>query len=119
MVKVLIISKVGQNQEICWSVGAKRIIRYTPAVTKVEECTSAETGVGAAIAIGSQGENGNCALLVIAASKVAKRRGIEGVKSGMFQWAVEIVAAIPAISAMSPIRFVRAVIIPAPRVEGV
>jgi hypothetical protein len=36
-----------------------RIRRKTPAVTSVEECTSADTGVGAAIAAGSQLENGN------------------------------------------------------------
>jgi len=30
-----------------------------PAVTKVEECTNADTGVGAAIAAGSQLENGS------------------------------------------------------------
>lgn len=36
----------------------KRIDRYKPAVTKVEECTNAEIGVGAAIANGSHGENG-------------------------------------------------------------
>jgi len=41
-------------------------------VTNVEECTKAETGVGAAIAAGSQAENGICALLVIAASKIKK-----------------------------------------------
>lgn len=45
----------------------ERIRIYTPAVTKVEECTKAEIGVGAAIAAGSQAENGNCALLEIAA----------------------------------------------------
>ena len=36
----------------------KRITRYTPAVTRVEECTNAETGVGAAIAAGSQAQKG-------------------------------------------------------------
>lgn len=36
-------------------------------MTRVEECTSAEIGVGAAIAAGSQAEKGNCALLVQAA----------------------------------------------------
>lgn len=41
-----------------------RINRYTPAVTRVEECTSADTGVGAAIAAGSQAEKGIWALLV-------------------------------------------------------
>lgn len=40
----------------------------TPAVTSVEECTSAETGVGAAIAAGSHLEKGNCALFVKAAN---------------------------------------------------
>lgn len=41
----------------------------TPAVTKVEEWTKAETGVGAAIAAGNQDINGNCALLVILKKK--------------------------------------------------
>ena len=40
----------------------------TPAITRVDECTSADTGVGAAIAAGSQLEYGICALLVIAAT---------------------------------------------------
>lgn len=35
-----------------------RTNRKTPAVTRVEECTRADTGVGAAIAAGSQLENG-------------------------------------------------------------
>lgn len=42
----------------------KRINKYTPAVTRVDECTRADTGVGAAIAAGSQEENGICALFV-------------------------------------------------------
>ena len=33
-------------------------------MTKVEECTRADTGVGAAIAAGNHLENGICALLV-------------------------------------------------------
>jgi hypothetical protein len=41
-----------------------RNIKYTPAVTKVDECTREETGVGAAIAAGSQALNGIWALLV-------------------------------------------------------
>ena len=41
-----------------------RISRYTPAVTKVEEWTNADTGVGAAIAAGNHAENGICALFV-------------------------------------------------------
>ena len=35
-----------------------RNMRYTPAVTRVEEWTKALTGVGAAIAAGSHAENG-------------------------------------------------------------
>jgi hypothetical protein len=34
------------------------IIKNKPDVTRVEECTRAEIGVGAAIAIGSHGEKG-------------------------------------------------------------
>lgn len=48
----------------------KFIIRrsiYTPAVTKVDEWTRAEIGVGADIAAGSQAEKGNWALFDIAA----------------------------------------------------
>ena len=41
-----------------------RINRYTPAVTRVEEWTKAETGVGAAIAAGNHAEKGIWALLV-------------------------------------------------------
>jgi len=43
----------------------KRIIKNKPAVTKVEECTKAEIGVGAAIAAGNQEEKGKIADLVI------------------------------------------------------
>jgi hypothetical protein len=49
-----------------------RIIRNTPAVTNVEEWTRAETGVGAAIAAGSQEENGIWALLVHAAITIMR-----------------------------------------------
>lgn len=44
--------------------------RYTPAVTRVEECTIAEIGVGADIAAGSHDERGTWALLVEAAKKI-------------------------------------------------
>lgn len=49
-----------------------RIIKYTPAVTKVEEWTKDDTGVGAAIANGNHVANGTCALFVIAAIKIKK-----------------------------------------------
>ena len=41
-------------------------------MTRVEECTRAETGVGAAIAAGSQAEKGICALLVMAAIVIVR-----------------------------------------------
>jgi hypothetical protein len=43
----------------------------TPAVTRVDECTRADTGVGAAIAAGNHLENGICALFVIAVSIIS------------------------------------------------
>lgn len=55
----------------------------------------------------------------MAARSVAAIKGSEGGRNGMFQWATVTVVAIPAIKAMSPIRFVRAVIMPPARVEGV
>ena len=41
-------------------------------MTRVEECTRAETGVGAAIAAGGQAEKGMCALLVMAAIVIVR-----------------------------------------------
>jgi hypothetical protein len=38
--------------------GLKRNNKYTPAVTNVEECTRADTGVGAAMAAGNHLLNG-------------------------------------------------------------
>ncbi|MNZ65842.1 hypothetical protein D3C78_840430 [compost metagenome] len=46
------------------SSGYRRASRNTPALTMVAECRYAETGVGAAMAWGSQKWNGNCADLV-------------------------------------------------------
>jgi hypothetical protein len=53
---------------------SKRMIKYNPAVTRVEECTKAEIGVGALIATGSHGENGKIALLVIRPNNSNKGR---------------------------------------------
>lgn len=50
--------------------------RNKPAVTRVEECTKDETGVGADMAAGSQGEKGNCALLVKEAEASNTKRGL-------------------------------------------
>lgn len=46
------------NQPSFFIRGENRIIKKTPAVTRVEEWTKADTGVGAAIAAGSQAEKG-------------------------------------------------------------
>ena len=63
---------LGWKKEQDFRKGKNRIRRNTPAVTRVEECTRAETGVGAAMAAGSQAEKGICALLVIAATIIVK-----------------------------------------------
>lgn len=92
-----------------------RISKNTPAVTSVDEWTKAEIGVGAAIAAGSQAENGNWALFVNAA--VVKRiKVIKGkfwfiVKFQLFE---EISIAIDKIIKMSPTRLDRIVIHPDP-----
>lgn len=54
-----------------WLKFITRIRMYTPAVTRVDEWTKAEIGVGAAIAAGSQEENGNWALLEMAAIRMS------------------------------------------------
>lgn len=53
-----------------------RKIKYKPAVTNVDECTKDETGVGAAMALGSQNENGSWALLVNAV-RMRKKESIK------------------------------------------
>lgn len=52
----------------------KRITRNTPAMTSVEECISAEAGVGASIASGNQTCEKNCAPLI--APAIAKENAI-------------------------------------------
>jgi hypothetical protein len=65
-------SNSGENHQEVDMKSKNRISKNTPAVTNVEECTRADTGVGAAIAAGNQLENGICALFVIAAKTIAK-----------------------------------------------
>lgn len=55
---------INKSRVIGWFGEVIRIIRKIPAVTKVDEWTKAEIGVGADMAIGSQAENGNWALFV-------------------------------------------------------
>lgn len=95
--------------------------RYTPAVTSVEECTRAETGVGAAMAAGSQVEKGIWALLVVAAS--TRRKAMVRVSGEVHElrgphWPEVSVREIATIISASPIRLVRTVIMPAPRERG-
>lgn len=52
------ISRIELNKLREFRYGPKRMRRNTPAVTRVDEWTNAETGVGAAIAAGSHLENG-------------------------------------------------------------
>ena len=57
------------------STGHSRASRNTPALTMVAECRNADTGVGAAIALGSQKWKGNCALLVNVPSRISSSAG--------------------------------------------
>lgn len=116
IVKEAEIRRNGENHWKDWRYGKKRITRKIPAVTRVEECTRAETGVGAAIAAGSHLEKGIWALLVIAAKVIERARK----KFRFHIWVINQcpwfkVMAILIRSKTSPIRFVKAVIIPAAR----
>lgn len=90
-------------------------------MTRVEEWTSADTGVGAAIAAGNQLEKGAWALLVMAARVIHKTTSHEKwechiliIDHWLFRRVQEIASKIKA----SPTRLVRAVIIPAPNDRG-
>lgn len=63
-----------------------RIMRKIPAVTSVDEWTSAETGVGAAMAAGSHEENGAWALLVKDAIRRKSRIADEKSESLVRDW---------------------------------
>ena len=93
-----------------------RINRKTPAVTRVDECTRADTGVGAAIAAGSHLEKGIWALFVIAASIINSAIEIFNLfiqKLIINQCPWDKVRAIAIIIITSPTRFLRTVNIPA------
>lgn len=96
-----------------WFEFDSRIIRNTPAVTKVDECTRAEIGVGAAIAIGSQAENGNCALFDNAAVIISIIINIgNSISILKFQFIDSIIILIDSRIIMSPMRFLSRVIVP-------
>ena len=93
--------------------GVNRISRYTPAVTRVDECTRAETGVGAAMAAGSHAEKGICADLV-RATRLTKARAVYLVCLKVkFQDPPLEARAIARRTLTSPIRLLRTVSIPA------
>ncbi len=70
------VSDTIQNHSSEWpSAGYSRASRNTPALTIVAECRYADTGVGAAIACGSQKWNGNCALFVNAPTSTSSSAG--------------------------------------------
>jgi len=75
-IKIVILEIQNNQKKDLKKILLKRIKRYTPAVTRVEEWTKEETGVGAAIASGSQEEKGIWALLVIIA-KINKKLRLE------------------------------------------
>lgn len=90
---------------------------YTPAVTRVDECTSEDTGVGAAMAAGSHAEKGIWALLVMApTTRIAPTNmNVLYLLKFIAQWPLQKDQQIARIISESPIRFLRAVIIPAAR----
>lgn len=54
-----------------WSTGEKRKSMKIPITTSVDECISADAGVGASIASGNQTNSKNCAHFVAAAPNIA------------------------------------------------
>ena len=71
-ISIVIIDKTNKTEKHKVMDKLNRINKKTPAVTRVEECTNDETGVGAAIAAGNHDEKGTCALLVIKVTNIVK-----------------------------------------------
>lgn len=101
------------NIELGWILFIRRIIINTPAVTKVDECTKAEIGVGAAMAMGNQAEKGYWALF----EKLAVTNSNSVIMLYLlfiwkFQFLFIIIILIDRIIKISPIRFLINVIDP-------
>lgn len=116
MVSVETIRREELNFSNLYKNGLNRYKRNTPAVTRVEEWTKAETGVGAAIAAGNQAEKGICADFVIDATKIVNQ--IHGWNEDelinmILQSSIDKVQAIEIKSITSPTRFDKAVMRPA------
>lgn len=98
---------------IGWIDDVNRSNKNTPAVTNVEEWTKAEIGVGAAIAMGSQAENGNCALFEQPAIvSIVNTKNDNSEFRMKFQFVDNIIIPIESRIRISPIRLLRRVIVP-------
>jgi DNA integrity scanning protein DisA with diadenylate cyclase activity len=95
-----------------------RISKKTPAVTSVEEWTREETGVGAAIAAGSQEEKGIWALFVINVRTINSESNIvDSFLERKSQLTVKETSLIERRKKTSPNRFTKNVVIPATELE--
>lgn len=91
------------------------IIRKRPAVTNVEEWTKEEIGVGAAIAAGSQGENGKSADLVDRAIKSSRAIKVSEILDSIIKWVFTLEdhqKMIKITKKQSPRRFIKIVKVP-------
>ena len=86
-----------------------RIIKNNPAVTRVDEWTKDDTGVGAAIAAGNQDLKGNWALLTIAAIISIIDGGV--IKFNISIYLLGIIMAIAITRLASPNRLITIVIV--------
>lgn len=90
-------------------------------MTKVEEWTREEIGVGAAIAAGSQGENGKRADLVDSAIKSKKDKNVLETFDSNIKWVLILSLhhkTIKSTKKQSPSRFIKIVIVPEYTLEG-
>lgn len=105
IVKIEILRKIKLNVEFL-IIGSIFINKITPAVTKVDEWTNAETGVGAAMAFGSQAEKGSWALFVKAAKAIMNNTIILLLVEHKVDHLPELnIKALAMINAISPSRF--------------
>jgi hypothetical protein len=80
IVIIPLINSIIKAEELFIKKLENRTTKNTPAVTRVDEWTKEEIGVGAAIAAGNQFLKGNCALLV-KLPKISNRTKVSGTKN--------------------------------------
>jgi hypothetical protein len=96
-----------------------RTNKKIPAVTKVDECTREETGVGAAIAAGSHDEKGTCALLVIKVITITvDNNTVYSFREKKSQDRLQVKRLMDSKKKTSPTRLTKKVIIPAVELEN-